>query len=697
MDKHQETFIEEARELLTSLEQSLLELEENPADMEVVGRVFRAMHTIKGSGAMFGFDDIAAFTHEVETTFDLVREGVIDVDRNLINLSLGARDMISDMLESFINGEEADKEAAKAIVAAFQKINPENKTEEEHSTEKIKEQKSPEITYRIRLTPNPSLFATGTNPLLLLDELREMGTASVIAHTFDLPELENLEAEACNTSWDIILTTDKGQNAILDVFIFVEDDCNISIEIIDEEGLFEEDEDYKRIGEILIDRGELKKNELETILGEQKRIGEILTENLLVNKDAIETAAAEQQHVRKVRENHRKQTAISSIRVDAEKLDSLVDRVGELVTVQAHLTQKAASDKDPDLILIAEEVERLSAELRDTTMSLRMLPIGTTFAKFKRLVRDLSKDLGKEIDLVTKGGETELDKTVIDQLGDPLVHIIRNSVDHGIELPEEREQSGKPRTGTVELNASHSGATVLIRISDDGKGLDPVFIRQKAIEKQLISPDIELTEQETYQLIFMPGFSTAASVTDVSGRGVGMDVVKSSIETLRGTVEISSKEGKGTTITLKLPLTLAIIEGLMVSINKENYILPLSCVEECVELTTDQIKEACKRNMMNVRGSVVPYLRLRKLFNAKTEIDQDVEQVVLTELAGERVGLGVDHVIGQHQTVIKTLGKWYRDVKGLSGATILGNGSVALILDVSQLTQAAESAAASVS
>jgi two-component system chemotaxis sensor kinase CheA len=332
-------------------------------------------------------------------------------------------------------------------------------------------------------------------------------------------------------------------------------------------------------------------------------------------------------------------------------------------------------------------VERLISELRDTTLTMRMLPIGSTFSKFKRLVRDLSAELGKEIDLETSGADTELDKTVIEKLNDPLVHLIRNSIDHGIEMPEVRKASGKPSKGIVHLAAQHSGDSVLVTIRDDGAGLDKERIKAKAIERGLITPASELTDKEIFNLIFAPGFSTAQKVTSVSGRGVGMDVVKKAIEALRGTIDIDSTCGKGSVITLRIPLTLAIIETLLVRINQSFFVLPLSIVEECVELTRADVEATHGRHLANVRGELTPYIKLREQF-AITDSQPDIEQIVILSVGGKRVGFVVDDVVGEHQTVIKTLGKLYRDVRGISGATILGDGTVALILDPGLLVEA---------
>jgi two-component system chemotaxis sensor kinase CheA len=397
----------------------------------------------------------------------------------------------------------------------------------------------------------------------------------------------------------------------------------------------------------------------------------------------------EQQQVKNVRQERATQDAASSIRVPAERLDQLVNLVGELVTVQAHLSQTAAIHNNADFAAIAEEVERLTEELRDTALNIRMLPIGTTFTKFKRLVRDLSQELGKEIEMETEGAETELDKTVIERLNDPLVHLIRNSIDHGIEMPDVRRAAGKPSQGTVHLGAVHSGDSVLITIRDDGAGLDRERIREKAIERGLISANAELTDKEIYNMIFAPGFSTAAKVTSVSGRGVGMDVVKKGIESLRGSIDITSTRGVGSTITLRIPLTLAIIESLLVRIDNNYFVLPLSHVEECVELTREDIRNAHGRNLANVRGNIIPYIPLREQFEISSN-RPEIEQIVITSINGSKVGFVVDSVIGEHQTVIKTLGRMYRDVKGVSGATILGDGTVALILDMGVLLQVVE-------
>ncbi len=684
-----ETYTEEAIELLFTLENSLLELEKKPNDKELIGSVFRAMHTIKGSGAMAGFSNIASFTHDIETVYDLVRSDQIQVTKELINLTLHSCDLIRKMVEN----APLDEKDITETIQGFKKMIPgdEEKSEDfdNDNSEYIPDDGTIEdITYRIRFRPSSGIFNNGTNPILLLNELRALGECNLIAQTGNIPTLEEIDPEQCYLYWDIILTTEKDENIIRDVFIFLEEDSRIDITIIDECGKLINEEQRKKIGEILVEKEDISEDEITAALQGQKRIGEILLDSGRIDNDKLRSALEEQDHLNHIKNDRKKKEAVSSIRVSSEKLDTLVDLVGELVTVQARLSQHSSSESNSNLTAIAEEVERLTGELRDNTMSIRMLPISTTFSKFKRLVRDLSEQLGKEVTLTTEGGETELDKTVIESLNDPMVHIIRNSIDHGIESPDEREATGKPKHGSVHLSATHSGGNVLIRISDDGAGLNTKSIRSKAEEKGLVAPDAELDDKDIYSLIFAPGFSTAGEVTSVSGRGVGMDVVKKSIEGLRGSIEIKSQKGAGTTITLKLPLTLAIIDGLLVDIGKDFYVMPLSVVEECVEISRTEADRARARSMMSFRGNVVPYLNLRDMFQVEGD-PPPLEQVVIVEANNKIVGFGVDRLIGQNQTVIKTLNKIYKDIEGLSGATILGDGTVALILDVVQIVNAA--------
>jgi two-component system chemotaxis sensor kinase CheA len=693
------TYREEAGELLAELETSLLDLEETPDDSDLITRVFRAMHTIKGSGAMFGFDEIAAFTHEVETVFDMVRNGKMTVTKRLLDLTLKSRDHILYLLNMPV-GEDVDRSAGDEIIAGLRQLVPHDDLPQKGSDAVPvidlpalpEDELAQESTWRIRFRPTPNILMCGTNPISLINELRTLGTAHVVAQLDEIPVLDDITGENCYMYWDIILTTVRGEDAIRDVFIFVEDDCDIRIELIDSSGLIDREQGYKKLGDILVERGDLSPVEMQKVLQLQKRFGEILVEQGIVSPEKVQSALVEQQHVKSVRKERSEapsQEAAASIRVPAERLDQLINLVGEMVTVQAHLSQVSLAGGDSTYIAISEEVERLTNELRDTALNIRMLPIGSTFSKFKRLVRDLSQELGKEIEMVTFGAETELDKTVIEKLNDPLVHIIRNSIDHGIEMPEARKAAGKPSAGTVHLGAEHSGDSVLITIRDDGAGLDRDAIRNKAIERGLLPANVDVPDREIFAQIFAPGFSTAAKVTSVSGRGVGMDVVKRGIEGLRGSIGVDSVRGSGTTITLKIPLTLAIIDSLLVKIGKDHFVLPLAAVEECVELTREDIKNSHGRNLANVRGVIIPYISLREHF-AITENSPEIEQIVIADIHGSKVGFVVDSVVGEHQTVIKSLGKMYRDVKGVSGATILGDGTVALILDMGMLLQNAE-------
>jgi len=684
-DKHAQVYQQEASELLEELEAALLELKDDSTNKELIGRIFRALHTIKGSGAMFGFDNIVSFTHDIENIYDLIRNNKLKVTDILTGLTLDACDIIRDILR----GGSPDASIRQALQKQFTQLISGPADGQSGGSSDEDRHEGHETTWRIRFRPRQDIFAAGVNPVLLLAELKDLGPCRITALTDDIPMLEDIDPESCYISWDIVLTTDQGENAIRDVFIFVEDRCDLFLEVIDWPTLAD-DNSYKKLGEILTERGDIHPNTIQKALGAQKRLGEILTSEGHVTPERIHSALAEQEHVREMRARQSAASAgAATIRVPAERLDTLVDMVGELVTVQSRLSQLAERIIDTDLALVAEEIERLTAVLRDNTMSIRMLPISNTFSKFKRLVYDLSRELGKDVRLITQGGETELDKTVIEKLNDPLVHLIRNSIDHGIEAPDIRAAGGKPRAGMVKLSAEHSGAHVLIKIEDDGAGIDAARVRRRAVEKNLLSPDAVLSETEILSFILAPGFSLSDTVSSVSGRGVGMDVVKKSIDSLGGTIEIASRPGAGSTITLKLPLTLAIIDSLLVKTGDSFFVVPLASVEECVELSRADIEQAHGRHVITVRNEIVPYIPLRKSF-AIAGAPPEIEQIIISSVGSERIGIVVDQVVGEHQTVIKNLGKFYRDIQEVSGATILGDGTVALILDVAKLAAKAE-------
>jgi two-component system chemotaxis sensor kinase CheA len=686
---HAETYRLEALELLSDVEEAILDVEQDSGNAEHVNRLFRAMHTIKGSGAMFGFDDIADFTHHAETVLDKVRESAVPVNKNLIDLILASSDQIKIMLQASDGGAPVDVSRSEQIVAGLKALLHDRDDANAFSSKNMETSDAAEsmenekITCRIRFRPGPSIFATGMDPALLLDELRDFGDCIVTAQTENIPALYDLDPEQCYIFWDITLTTNKSLDDIRDVFIFVDDESEIKIDEITCDA--DMAKDRKRLGEILVERGDITKKDVNKALSSQKQIGELLVESGAVSREKVHSALKEQQTV----EKQKSTVGSGSVRVPAARLDNLINLVGELVITQARLTQVSAGVNEAKLAAPVEEVERLAGELRDCVLNIRMLPIGTTFSKFKRLVRDLSSELGKEIDLKTEGAETELDKTVIERLDNPLVHLIRNSIDHGIESPEKRKASGKSPRGKIRLSAAHKGANVVITIEDDGGGLDAEAIKSKAIEKGLIETDNGLSESEIFKLVFAPGFSTNTQVTSVSGRGVGMDVVKREIEALRGSINISSKKGKGTTVTLFLPLTLAIIDGLLVKAGESRFVLPLSVVEECMELPKDHITNAHSHHLISVRGELVPYIRLRKIFHLSGE-HPPLEQITIVKSEGMRVGIVVDEIIGDHQTVIKSLGSMYQDAEGVSGGTILGDGGIALIVDVSKIIQCAE-------
>jgi two-component system, chemotaxis family, sensor kinase CheA len=656
VDQYKQAFQEEARELLAELESALLELDQDRGNLEVVGRAFRALHTIKGSGSMFGFEDVASFTHHLETAFDQLRDGRLAVTADLIGLALQAKDHIKAMLEEAAGAGAAHPGRSAEILgavrqltgsgletqvrpAAMEKASRVDKTSGVDKASEVDAGMSSE--WRIRFRPSLEVLLNGTNPLRLFNELRELGELQIKADTVAVPPLAEIDPERCYVAWDMLLNTRAPREAIRDVFMFVEDDSELSIE--------------------------------------SNQVSE--------SRAAVSSASFDQPPAADPKvSSGPKPAGQASIRVSAEKLDQLINVVGELVTVQARLSDAAARLEDAEMQEIAEVVERLSGELRENSMSIRMLPLRTTFERFRRLVHDLGIELGKEVDLSIEGADTELDKTVIDQLSDPLVHLIRNSMDHGIETPHVRAAAGKQSKARIQLSAMHSGAHVLIRVGDDGRGLDAEAVRARAIEKGMIDQAARLSEAEIFSLILEPGFSTVRKVSDLSGRGVGMDVVRRSVEALHGSLEISNRPGAGMTVTLRLPLTLAIIDGLLVRVGETYFVLPLANSLECVELSRQAVEREHESHIANVRGEIIPYIRLSEYFRMDVARPER-EQIMVVETEQGRYGFVVDQVLGDHQTVIKNLGKTYRNVSEVSGATILGNGTVALILDPHRLVQ----------
>jgi two-component system chemotaxis sensor kinase CheA len=675
IDQFKDGFREEAREILVELEAALLQLNENRDDKELVSRVFRSLHTIKGSGSMFGFDKLASFTHNLETAFDEVRNGRFQINSELIDLTLSALDQIRAMVEEREGQPEPDSALCASILGQVREIT--GKGEHAHAAPASCElppassAASALQSWRIHFAPGAEMMRTGSNPLLLIRELRQLGDLEIQASMGSMPPLDELDPERCYISWEMTLRTANGQEAIRDVFIFVEDLCELIVEPLEEA--------QQTTAAATPDAAPISKPS--SVLSQSQ----IATQ---CEADRTARALEDKRSQAGGRRVYDKPDNVSSLRVPAAKLDQFVNLVGELVTVQARLSEIAARRDDPEFAAVSEEVERLTSALRETSMNIRMMPIRGTFEKFRRLVHDLARDLRKDVELTIEGADTELDKTVIDQLGDPLMHLIRNSMDHGIESAEARAAHGKKSTATIHLSARHSGASVLISVCDDGGGIDVDAVRRKGVEKGLIAADAELEEREIFALIFQPGFSTAKQVTDVSGRGVGMDVVRQNIESLRGNIDVESQRGQGTRVTLRLPLTMAIIDGLLVSVDKSFFVIPVANILECIELTGEDIRQANGKHVSNLRGEIVPYIRLREYFGIGSG-RPEIEQIMVVETDDGRYGFVVDQVLGDCQTVIKNLGRFYRHVQVVSGATILGNGKVALILDPYRLAQEA--------
>ncbi|MBB4379936.1 chemotaxis protein CheA [Bradyrhizobium sp. SBR1B] len=673
-----EVFRQEASELFEVLEGALLDLGQRPDDRELVDSAFRALHTIKGSGAMFGFDKVASFTHEFETAFDRVRKGEIKPTQELISVALAAKDYIRALIEDPQSTDDIIGEAIlddlKRFVSADQ---PVAAVMEIAEAPPLAPAGTKQAGWHLYLEFETHILRNGSNPLDLLEDLCKLGPCFVVPVTDGVPFLDEMEPEDCYLKWDVKLHAACDKDAIDDVFMFVQDEMKLTLSPLEHieapapAPLFQ-----------LLDE------ELAPVVDMPAPLVEAAAAPVAEQPVAKAEPKSESKPEPKL-EAKRDDRGIATVRVQAERLDELMDRVGELVIAQARLTQLAASGSDLSIKMIAEEIERLASSLRDTTMGARMVPIGSLFGRFRRLVHDLSRDLSKPVEFVTSGEDTELDKTMIECLADPLVHLIRNAVDHGIEDTATRAANGKTEQGRIELAAVHSGAQVLVTVKDNGGGLNTARIRAKAEEQGLIATGAVLTDHEVHQFLFHPGFSTAQTISALSGRGVGMDVVKRTIENMRGSIDLSTRPGQGTTVTLRLPLTLAIIEGLLIRVGEGRYIIPLSAVEECIELTAED-ERSRGRNFLNVRGNLVPFLRLRETMTASGTPDRHQKTIIIS--TGEtHVGLVADQIIGNHQTVIKSLSKLHSDVTMFSGATILGDGTAALILDVAQLVALAQS------
>jgi two-component system chemotaxis sensor kinase CheA len=718
LDQALQTYIAEARDLLQDMEDSLLHLEHEPADADTIGSIFRAAHTIKGSAGLFNLDGIVKFTHVVEDVLDRVRDGKVGIDNELVAVLLEScdhmRQLVDVVAEQGAQLDDAAKvrekdlckrlQAYQAHAAAPDKATP--KTSVTIAAEEdipLLASKGGEVSsdnWHISLRFGPDVLRDGMDPLSFIRYLSKLGEiVSVTTLPDAMPESAEMNAETCYLGFEIEFKSDADKVTIANVFEFVREGSTIHIlpphsklaEFITLIKALPEDD--IRVGEILLATGALTQQELENALNAQQTVvqkdgssaplGKILVKQGSVEQEVVQAALDKQAQTRDSKNKESKY-----IRVQADKLDELINLVGELVIAGAGANTLAHRSKDSSLQEATSEITRLVEEIRDSALNLRMVQIGETFNRFQRVVRDVGKELGKDIDLVITGAETELDKTVVEKIGDPLMHLVRNAMDHGIESAEKRRAAGKSVKGTLRLNAYHDSGSIVIEIADDGGGLNRERILQKAWERGLITEGTTPTDQEIYNLIFEAGFSTAEAVTSLSGRGVGMDVVKRNITALRGTVNLDSEAGVGTTVSIRLPLTLAIIDGFLVGVGKSSYVVPLDMVLECIELTEDQRQATRERSYLNLRGEVLPFVMLREHFEVEGAGARR-ENVVVVQYAGKKAGLVVDELMGEFQTVIKPLGKLFSKLRGISGSTILGSGEVALIVDVPSLVHQA--------
>ncbi len=713
MDELKQAFVQESGEQLENMEDTLLLLEKNPADHEAINTLFRSAHTIKGAAGVIECDFIVRFTHVLENVLDVLRDGEIQVGPELIALLLQVKDHMGKLL-AVVAADQAEptqeldalSERLAAQLRHFLPVEaglPEQIDEAETRVETLGGNDVGHDCWHISVRFGAEVMKHGMDPLAILRFLTTLGEIAHLTTLVDtLPPAAEMDPEACYLGFEIDLRSGADKTAIERVFDFVRDECLLKIlppyakvseylQLIDSLP-----EDTLRLGEILVKCGALTADELaeglahQTLLGQagvdpetelapaQPPIGEILVDKRVVQQEIVEAAVAKQAQV-----SEKKSHEAKLIRVHADKLDQLINLVGELVIAGASAALLAQKSKDTAMFEATSSITRLVDEIRDGALRLRMVQIGETFNRFHRVVRDVSKEMGKDIDLVITGAETELDKTVVEKISDPLMHLVRNAIDHGIESRGARLEAGKPEKGTVRLNAFHESGSIVIEVGDDGGGLDKARILAKAVEKGLIAEGAELSDQDIYKLIFEAGFSTAEKITDISGRGVGMDVVRRNIEALRGSVHIDSAPGQGTTLAIRLPLTLAIIDGFLTGVGDAAYVVPLDMVEECIELTG----EATGRDYLNLRGEVLPFVRLGEQFGVagKTTATHRRQSIVVVSYAGQRAGLVVDELMGEFQTVIKPLGPVFAELKGIAGSTILGSGEVALILDVPNL------------
>jgi len=718
LDQALQTYIAEARELLQDMEDSLLRLENDPHDEDMIGAIFRAAHTIKGSAGLFGLDPIVKFTHIVEDVLDRVRDGDVAIEADLVAVLLESCDHMLELVNivaeqggQLDDAAQARESNLRERLQAYQaNVHAEDITSLETRVSVAEEKVIPLISsgggevssdnWHISLRFGQNVLRDGMDPLSFLRYLATLGEIVSITTLPDaMPEAANMDAETCYLGFEIDFKTDADKATIANVFEFAREGSLIHIlpphsklaEYVELIRLLPENE--IRVGEILVTTGALTQQELEDGLSAQQTsaqldgsttpLGKILVDQGSVDHEVVQAALDKQVMTKDI-----KSKESSYIRVQADKLDELINLVGELVIAGAGANMLAHRSKDSAQQEATSVITGLVEEIRNSALNLRMVQIGETFNRFQRVVRDVGHELGKDIDLLITGADAELDKTVVEKIGDPLMHLVRNAMDHGIESAEKRQAAGKPAKGTLRLNAYHDSGSIVIEISDDGGGLNRDRILQKAKERGLIADGATPGDQEIYNLIFEAGFSTAEAVTNLSGRGVGMDVVRRNITALRGSVNLASERGVGTTVSIRLPLTLAIIDGFLVGVGQSSYVVPLDMVLECVELTQAERQVTSESGYLNLRGEVLPFVLLRDHFEIEGARARR-ENVVVVQCSGKKSGLVVDELMGEFQTVIKPLGKIFSKLRGISGSTILGSGEVALILDVPSLVQQA--------
>lgn len=683
MNAFVEKFKEEVREYCERLEAGLLQLEHDPENHQAIDEIFRIMHTMKGSGGMFGFDLLSDVTHDLESLFDLFRSKKQSVDSEIISFTLNSIDglhhlMVQEPADEHLRLAEKMKAETRQQIARLVPVNL--VTENEKSAINGFESTSGlnQNTFYISFVPNEDIFSNGTNPLYLIDELNALGECNIQVSFDRLPDLSQIDPDKCYISWFLFIATAESAETLNDVFIFVGDNAAVEMvkvapgNVIRNEAVLAAFLNAQASSESWdSEGGDIQENEND--------------ETYLIPEDENELANLKDTASGTMRAPAFTKATVDSIRVDSAKIDQYMNLVSELITAQSRMELLASKLGHSDLELISETFGKLSRQLRNNAFDMSLIPLQSVAVRFKRLIHDLSKSLGKEVVLVTEGLETELDKNIIEKLLEPLLHIIRNSLDHGIESKEERLSSGKDAVGTISIKASTVGSCVLIEIKDDGAGLDAEKIREKAIAKGILDDQAELSDEEVLQLIFEPGFSTSELVTDVSGRGVGMDVVKKRVEEMRGSVELSTQTGCYTEIKIKLPLSLSIIDGLLTNVGENYYVIPSSVIKKIYIVRRELLKKGFSQ-VVELESEQVPYINLHEEF-AQAALPPEEQFVVVVSFENQQFGLVVDEVIREYQAVIKPLGKVLKGQDVFSGASILGTGQLALVIDANKLIQ----------